>query len=229
MTQELFQTGLIFDLLALALLVGVAIYYMTQGFLAGLVGLIGNIFSILCANWIAKAFTPGLFQWLFGGSLIDGITDAIASGGDGIAQVMERYGSFIPQSIQESILEQVNQAAQGSAAETASQIVSQVIEPLLAPILNIVVFLVVYLVLRLVVVLIINLLRMANHIPLVGGANRAMGLVLGLGAGVVDVFLFMCVLWAVVSITNNQLDWLNHSLLETSRCYTLFTQVNPFM
>lgn len=229
MTQELLQTGFIFDLLALALLVIVVIYYMSQGFLAGLAGLVGNIFSIIGANWVAKAFTPGLFQWLFGGKLIEGITDAISSGGDGVSQILDRYGSFIPQSIQESILEQVSQATQSTAGETASQIVSQVIEPLLGPILNIVVFLVVYLVLRLVVVLIINLLRMANHIPLVGEANRAMGLVLGLAAGVVDVFLLMCVLWAVVSITNNQLGWLNESVLETSWCYHLFTQVNPFV
>lgn len=229
MTLELLQSGLVYDLLALIVLVVVVLYYRSQGFLAGAAGLVGNIASIIGANWVAKAFTPTLFQWLFGGSLVQGISDAISSGGDGVVQILDRYSRFIPQQIQETILEQVGQSAQEAAGETAARIVSQLIEPLLGPILNMVVFLAVYLILRLVVVMVINLLRVANHIPVVGEANRALGLVLGVLAGVVDVFLLMCLLWGIVAITNNQLEWLNYGLLEHSWAYTLFTQVNPFI
>ena len=67
------------------------------------------------------------------------------------------------------------------------------------------------------------------HLPLVGGVNRLLGFFMGLLAGVMDVFLVVCGVWAVVVITGNNLSWLNQTELQDSLAFSLFSSFNPFL
>ena len=61
---------------------------------------------------------------------------------------------------------------------------------------------------RWVFALLVRLLRGVNLIPLVGGANRLLGLVLGLVTGAFDCWLLALLLWFAASITTGQIDWI---------------------
>ena len=77
--------------------------------------------------------------------------------------------------------------------------------------------------------LLVQLLRGVNLIPLVGGANRLLGLVLGLVTGAFDCWLLALLLWFAASITTGQIDWLTTGVLQRSVGYSLFGAFNPFL
>ena len=77
--------------------------------------------------------------------------------------------------------------------------------------------------------LLVRLLRGVNAIPLLGGANRMLGLALGLVTGALDCWLLALALWFVASITTGQLDWLNAATLQRSIGYSFFSAFNPFL
>ena len=77
--------------------------------------------------------------------------------------------------------------------------------------------------------LLVRLLRGVNLIPLVGGANRLLGLVLGLVTGAFDCWLLALLLWFAASITTGQIDWLTTGVLQRSVGYSLFGAFNPFL
>ena len=77
--------------------------------------------------------------------------------------------------------------------------------------------------------MLVRLLRGVNLIPLVGGANRLLGLVLGLVTGAFDCWLLALLLWFAASITTGQIDWLTTGVLQRSVGYSLFGAFNPFL
>ena len=79
------------------------------------------------------------------------------------------------------------------------------------------------------VLALVRLLRGVNLIPLVGGANRLLGLVLGLVTGAFDCWLLALLLWFAASITTGQIDWLTTGVLQRSVGYSLFGAFNPFL
>lgn len=81
---------------------------------------------------------------------------------------------------------------------------------------------------RWVFALLVRLLRGVNLIPLVGGANRLLGLVLGLVTGAFDCWLLALLLWFAASITTGQIDWLTTGVLQRSVGYSLFGAFNRF-
>ena len=48
-------------------------------------------------------------------------------------------------------------------------------------------------------------------------------------AGLADVFLLLCVVWALMVITGGNLPGLNEAALGGSVYYTIFSRLNPFM
>lgn len=44
-----------------------------------------------------------------------------------------------------------------------------------------------------------------NRVPLVGSVNKGLGAVIGLVAGLINVLMVLCVIWAVVVITGGSL------------------------
>ena len=68
-----------------------------------------------------------------------------------------------------------------------------------------------------------------NHVPLLGGANQVLGFVFGLLTGLMEVYVVLCVVWAVMVITSGQLPLFNEPTLGSSWGYQVFTHINPFL
>ena len=112
---------------------------------------------------------------------------------------------------------------------TLTDKLTALLEPLFLPLVQVVLFVLLCLIVRWVFALLVRLLRGVNLIPLVGGANRLLGLVLGLVTGAFDCWLLALLLWFAASITTGQIDWLTTGVLQRSVGYSLFGAFNPFL
>ena len=220
---------MIVDLILLAVLFGSAFYYARRGFAAGIVQMVGSFVSLVAASVAASRISPAVFENFFKNSLVEKTRQMLEnqSGAD-LETLVERFAGFLPDSLKQNIIQAAGGLLDTTAPNAALLVVENVIAPLLVPIISIVVFFVTFALCRLVISLVVAMLTIINRIPLVGGINRLLGFVTGLGAGAVNVFVLLCVAWALVIILGNNSAW-NQEMLQQSRFYQMFAPFNPFV
>lgn len=218
-----------FDLILLAILLLVAMRYAGKGFAAALVQFAGNLASLLGASIFSQNIAPVLFTNFFENNFTTSIEKTLADGGQvQLDQLVEKYAGFLPDEIQQSIIQSAGGVLTGNAPELAEQVVSQVIAPLLTPIIAIVVFFVAFALCKVIVGFVVAVLTNFNRIPILGGVNKLLGFGMGLLAGVVDLYLILCAVWAIIVVTGGSIPWLNQQVLGDSVGFALFGQFNPF-
>lgn len=224
------EPSLVFDLVLLAVLLLAAVTSYRRGLLAAVVRFVGLLASLLGAWLLSQKAGPYLFEAFLRESFVERVEETIAQQGTvDLTALVDKYAGFLPQSIQEKFIQSAGAALDVSAPDVAETIVLQVVEPLFVPILTVVVFFVAFAALRLVVGLLSGLLTTINHVPLLGGANRVLGFVFGLLTGLMEVYVVLCVVWAVMVITSGQLPLFNEPTLGSSWGYQVFTHINPFL
>lgn len=225
---------LVLDIIMLAVLLLVALGYARRGFLAGIIQFAGNVVSLVGSVILAQKGAPLVFETFLRASYTARVEKTILeSGSVDLKALADQYAGFLPESFREELLEKTSELASELAAsaapELAQRIVEELLMPLTTPMIAIVLFFVCFALFRLVLGLLVSLLQGANHIPLLGGVNRSMGFCLGLLAGAVDVYILLCILFALMTLTSGQLPYLNGADLAGSWCLRLFGHINPFL
>lgn len=223
------NAAIVFDLVMLALLLVVAFAYARRGFAAGLVQFVGNLASLIGALMLSHQASPLLFEKFFQNGFVTSIQNTLtAEGTVNIQSTIEKYAGFLPESIKESLTASAAGLLDSGAPDMAVKLVDEVIAPLLTPIIAIVLFFVAFALCRLLVGLLVAVLTNVNRIPVMGSVNRFFGFLMGLLAGVVDLYLVLCAVWAVIVITGGSIGFLNDQALAGSITYSLFGRFNPF-
>ena len=223
------NAAIVFDLVMLALLLAVAFAYARRGFAAGLVQFVGNLASLIGALVLSHQASPLLFERFFQNGFVTSIQNTLtAEGTVNIQSTIEKYAGFLPESIKESLTASAAGLLDSGAPDMAVKLVDEVIAPLLTPIIAIVLFFVAFALCRLLVGLLVAVLTNVNRIPVMGSVNRMFGFLMGLAAGVVDLYLVLCAVWAVIVITGGSIEFLNDQALAGSIAYSLFGRFNPF-
>lgn len=221
--------ALIFDLILLVVLVVVANSYARKGLVAGVVQFVGSLASLAGAVLLSHQVSPMVFEQFFESGFTKTIESALASGSQlSLDQTVEKYTGFLPDALKQNIIASAQELFTTGAPELATQLVEQVIAPLVTPIIAVVVFFVAFALCKFLVGLLVAVLTNFNRIPLVGSFNKLLGFAMGLCAGVLDLYLILCGVWAIILITGGSLEWLNDATLSHSIAYQLFGQFNPF-
>lgn len=226
-------SAVILDLLLLAVVVATVAFSVRRGFLATLLKFFGTLVALLASWWAAGALSPAVFENFFKNSLISRTSLLLNEGGAASVQaVLDRLAALLPGSLVEGLMEdalaQLQALLNSGAPNIAAQVVERVIAPLFLPIISVVVFFVTFAISGVLVNFLVSALTNLNHMPLLGGMNRALGGVFGLALGLAYALLLLCAVWAVVIITGNGLSWFNTATLDSSRFYQLFSRYNPF-
>ena len=228
------NSSFLFDILCTAVWLFLAWRYARKGFLSSAVQLVGSVVSLFGARQFAAWAAQRVFQSVLAGGFRDQIARSIASGGaidlSGIAQ---RYAGFLPESFRASIVEacerSVSAVLSDNAVVLADTIVQSVLQPLLTPVISLVLFFVAFALLRMLVSLLVTVLGLVNKLPVLGTVNRWLGWSVGALASFVDIYLVLCVVWALIVITGGNLPLLNDTVMSSSIYYKVFNVFNPFL
>ena len=224
----------LFDMMCTAVWLGLAVHYARKGLLAALVQIVGSLFSLIGAQQAAAWGSGALFDRFLAGSFRERIAVSLSAGGAvDLAAIAERYAGFLPEPIRRQVVAACEQALAGLLTDNvlvmADTIVQEVIRPLLTPVFSVVLFFLCFAALRMVISLLVTVLGLVNRLPVLGAVNRGLGLAAGVAAGLADVFLLLCVVWALIVITGGNLPALNERLLGGSIYYQTFSRINPFL
>ena len=224
----------LFDMMCTAVWLGLAVHYARKGLLAALVQIVGSLFSLIGAQQAAAWGSGALFDRFLAGSFRERIAVSLSAGGAvDLAAIAERYAGFLPEPIRRQVVAACEQALAGLLTDNvlvmADTIVQEVIRPLLTPVFSVVLFFLCFAALRMVISLLVTVLGLVNRLPVLGAVNRGLGLAAGVAAGLADVFLLLCVVWALIVITGGNLPALNEQQLRGSIYYQTFSRINPFL
>lgn len=225
--------ALIFDLICLAVLLFTAFRYAKKGLLACIVEAVGTFASLLGARLISMWAAPQIFDQWFAPALRTQVADKLAQSSNmNLDALVSELAGFLPPSVIQSVVEpvrsQLELAFSGNMEGMTDALMTHLLEPLLVPIAVSVVFLLLFVVLRMVVGLLAGMLTHVNGIPLIGTANKGLGLAAGAVVGLLYLFLVLCAIWMLITITGGQMPYLNDALLTDSIFYRIFSAVNPF-
>lgn len=226
-----FSIATILDIILVVVLLGTVFYYIRRGFVAGLLDLVGSFASLAVAWFASRQLSPGVFENFFKSGLITRTADSIQSQGEvNFDTLFASLSEFLPQSLIDRLRSATGALTFDNAAPNiAEQVVENVIAPLIVPIITVVVFFAVFLVCRMLLALLIAVLTNVNRLPIIGGANKMLGSIIGLVAGAINVLLILCFIWAAVIITSGKLPVLNDFELSGSYFYSAFARYNPFL
>ena len=224
----------LFDIICTAAWIILVVRYARKGFLSSIVQLVGNLFSLLGAKELSAACAGWVFEHMLAGGFRTQIAANIAAGGAvDLSGIAEKYAGFLPASFRASIVaaceRSINAVLADNAVVLADTIVEKVLQPLLTPVIMLVLFFVFYAVLRLLVSMLVTVLGLVNKLPVIGTVNRWLGWVTGCVASTMDIYLVLCVVWAVIVITGGNLTVLNDTVMSGSLYYKVFNVFNPFV
>ena len=75
----------------------------------------------------------------------------------------------------------------------------------------------------------VTVLGLVNKLPVIGAVNHWLGWSVGALASLVDIYLVLCVVWALIVITGGNLTVLNDTVMSGSLYYKAFNLFNPFL
>ena len=94
---------------------------------------------------------------------------------------------------------------------------------------TLVLFFLAFALLRMAVSFLVTVLGLVNKLPVVGAVNRWLGWTVGGIASLLDIYLVLCVVWALIVITGGNLTVLNDTVMSGSLYYKVFNVFNPFL
>ena len=222
--------AIIIDVALIAVIVVSVFHYARKGFVAGLMDLVGNLASLALAWVVSGKLSPTVFENFFKSGLIEQTARTIQQqGGVNLFVILDGLSGILPQKFIDDITASAAGMLDSGAPDIAQQVVEKIIAPLVVPLITVVVFFATFVLCRVVIAFLVTVLTNINKIPLLGGVNRILGVCIGVVAGFINVLLILCLLWAVVVITNGNLPFVNDSSLSGSCFYSFFSAYNPFL
>ena len=215
----------LFDIVCTVVWLLLAVRYARKGFLAASVQLGGNVFSLVGARVFSGWAAAEVFQRFLAGSFRTQIAESISAGGVvDLTGIADKYAGFLPESFRASIVEtcerSISAVLSDNAVVLADAIVQKVLAPLLTPVISVVLFFVAFALLRMLVSMLVTVLGLVNRLPVIGTVCVA---------STMDIYLMLCVVWAVIVITGGNLTVLNDTVMSSSLYYKAFNLFNPFL
>lgn len=179
--------SLIFDGIALLILLAVIVGYAKKGFAGALVHLVGYFVACAGAWLLSDWLSPIIADW-FRPAIGRQVEQSIAQWQAGSPQEVSGFFSWLQQLT----------GLEFSADNTAQTITGVIVDTGLAAFISMILWLVLFSLLMILVRCISGKLRLINRIPVIGAANGFLGGLLGVLIGFVWVWLFVLLMRLVV-------------------------------
>lgn len=244
-------SSLILDIILFAILLGIVWRAWQAGFVSAFISLVGSLAGYLGAALLSGPISQQLYTVFVQKHVLNYVTDKLPQtvGGvplenlgqvAGLAGFQDQAISIISQALENLNLDlafltgkDTETAAQGifgkvtqEGTGVAQAVTEVVVGPAVEFVLRTVVFFILFLLIMFVVRLLVGLGKGFNHVPLVGGINRLMGLGLGLVNAAVVGYLITMALVLVVAVSGNKWEFLNSSVLEEARLLMWFKHLD---
>lgn len=231
----------ILDLICVAVLAVNILSYYRKGFVKVIVSFVGFVAALVCGVLASRFLAELVFHRFIREHLMDALmnyhlesdvtkslaenlTHSLQSLPDWVSGILSLFSIDLAQAV-----ELIDGLVNPDTAAIAQTLTENLLQPVFLSFLGMVFFLFVFVLLLFVFRRLADLAGgFTNHIPLVGGLNQVLGGALGGVSGLLWVFLLAIFAALFLLITGDTVSWLNHSLIEQSKLFSLAFHRVPF-
>ncbi len=185
--------AIIIDIILIAVVLLFALIGMKRGFIKEIISLVGVVAAFIAALLISDIGSSFIYDSFVDKSVRDTVSESV------LAQVendTDSIVSSIPQKyldaadtfgidIENVVNENIGDTAQDTAASVSEAVSLKIARPMLIPIIRVILFLILFIVIKLIIDLIGRALNIVARLPVIQGANKILGFVIGVLRGVI--------------------------------------------
>lgn len=219
------------------LLLSVVVSYK-KGLIRTLLSVVSFFVSFFVAGylskWLASFFFKNFLSKSINENIINKISEVMQNGG--MNSAIEKINQIIPDWITNNLLNgqkvpqtSINMLAQNNIEGAANSITTQVVEPIVTMLISIVLFFIIFILIKLIFRFIFKFSRVFDRIPVVGLINGLLGGVFGVVRAALYLMLLSIIVWMVILLTSDQLQYLNTETVNNTSLFLLFYKLNPLV
>lgn len=197
----------IYDVAVLVLVVIFMIVGRKKGFLQIAAKIVGGIAAAICGYVLAVMGSVFVFDVLLREKIIGAVETVLpnASGAEDLLKQLSEKVSILPGDIGfygEKKVAELGKVMGSMNDGVAATITDQIISPAAVVIIRTLLFILLFLIFMIVVRLVAKMFGVANRIPIVGGINKFLGMIAGIGYAALWVVALTMVLEIVIPVVN---------------------------
>lgn len=225
---------LIIDIILLIILFICAAKAFKDGFFTSIINLIGKLVGVAIAWFLSNQYSSVIFSSFFRQNMIDNTYDYLQNSTSSIDtnQLLNGFSGVVPEKFMKELASIVEEIVSGIANPNitiAEKIVDTILAPVIVVLISVVIFTICFIIFNILISILSKFLKIINHVPVLGLANKWAGAVVGVIEGGIYVILISCILSIIAVITQNSLEFLNIEVLSQSKILAMTSMINPFM
>ncbi len=223
-------SSVVVDGICLLIIVLCAVRAHKQGFATAVVNLLGKFVRLFVGMFASDKLSPLIFQKMRP-SMITRVMEYFESniGVIEIGSILDRITESWPERF--GFLENISGKLPSFLAlneSGARWITDNIVAPFFTECIGAVVFIVCFVLVSLLCNFLGRALKIVNKVPIVGGLNRILGVLVGIVSGCLNIILLSFLLSIIVVVSKDALPFINSRTLAGSKILALTGAINPF-
>lgn len=232
---------ILLDLIVVAIMALCAFLSAKRGFVRTVVELVGFILALYLAFTVSGAVANTLYNNTIEPAIVNTVTenvtntaavtvdDTVNAVWEGLPAIVSNSASFFgveASAVSDTINNQLSNTSDVSAiAQTVAQ---KAVQPVVVPLIKSVLGTVLFIILMFVVKIFARLINRVFKLPLIGGINRLLGGILGLGKGLVISAIICIAISTLIAITGKEFLFFTKENIENSLLFGLLANISLF-
>lgn len=210
------------DLIILIPLIIFGIKGYIDGFLKTVLRFAGFLAAAVIAVMLSRYLGPlvaGLFRENFINAAVEKIGEGpVTDASTTVSQILGTLPDFISGWVSQlgspqDLASQLQASSEQTTLQIATVMVDELVIPMLGTVLQVIFYLIIFSVLMFIVRMIVHTAKAVNHVPVVGGLNRAGGALLGILEGAILALVAILIFGLVLSATGEGQAFLEETIL----------------
>ena len=225
---------IIIDVALCAIVLLFAFISRKKGFLTTFLELCGFILAGFAAIKLSPIVSEWIYDTLIAPSMISSVTDKLSSSAAVAADTV--IGAIPAFAVKAAEFIGINvkgiaegTASSGSFEKIASEVNASVIRPIIVLLIKAILTIIMFVVFMIVIKLIAKLFKGVNKLPLIGGLNKALGFILGIGKGAIVAMLVCFVLYLLISVAGGKFLFFTKDITDKTIIYSWVNSFNPLI
>lgn len=229
------------DIIVIAILAICAFSSAKRGFVRTIIEFVGFLLAIYISFTVSGSVAESVYEKNIEPKIVNSVTEKVsATSLNTVDDTVNTIWSGLPAIVKNSatffgvesdtIADTVNQRLSDTndiknIAETTAE---KAVEPIVVPLIKSIVGTTIFIVLMFVVKMLARILGKMFKLPIIGGINRILGAILGLGKGLVISVIVCMALSTLIAITDKDILFLTKENIDKSLLFSLFANFNLF-
>ncbi len=220
--------GYVLDAIFILVFALTVVYFVKQGFVKSFIDFIGKIAALLVAFFASMPLSEFIYEKLLQTPLTNYVSGLVSDMG---SQTLDEYLSSNAANLPEFMRDFLTDSAGTGLSQVTDDITASIIQNLVQPIvvqaMAVLFFIIIFIIIMVLVKVLAKTTKVIDKIPVLGKANKGLGIVLGVACAAIQTVILLIIVWFVVQVFDMVIVPGSGNIFDNSILYSTFMELNP--